>query len=86
MSNKRILPGEAKINATKKTGQEYKLTNKEIKLRESRANKLIALPVMPLIPGPTEISGKSSIDWLDEKTRLERIEVEDQDNVMAGLN
>jgi hypothetical protein len=86
MSNKRILPGEAKINATKKTGQEYKLTNKEIKLRESRANKLIALPVMPIIPEPTKISGKSSIDWLDEKTRLERIEVDDQDNVMAGLN
>jgi hypothetical protein len=85
MSNKRILPGEPKKDATKQTGKEYKLTQKEIKLRESRAHKLVALPVMPII-GEVHLSGKSSIDWLDEKTKLERIEVEDHENVMAGLN
>jgi hypothetical protein len=85
MSNKRILPGEPKKEATRQTGKEYKLTQKEEKLRKSRANKLVALPVMPII-GYIELSAKSSIDWLDEKTRLERIEVEDYENVMAGLN
>lgn len=62
MNNKRILPGEPKKEATRQTGKEYKLTAKEIKLRQSRANKLIALPVMPII-GHVELSDKSSIDW-----------------------
>jgi hypothetical protein len=85
MSNKRILPGEPKKDATRQTGKEYKLTNNEIKLRESRANRLVSLPVMPVI-GYVELSGKSAIDWLDEKTRLERIEVEDHENIIAGLS
>jgi hypothetical protein len=85
MSNKRIVPGEPKKEATKQAGKEYKMTRGEIKLRESRANNLISLPVMPIIGG-VALSGKSTIDWLDEKTKLERIEIEDHDNVMTGLS
>jgi hypothetical protein len=76
MSNKRMLPGENKIAATKRSGKEYPLTQEEMKLRLSRAKKLIALPVRPLI-GHIELSAASDIDWIDDKTRLERQEVED---------
>jgi hypothetical protein len=31
------------------------------------------------------LSAPSDIDWIDDKTRLERQEVEDLDNVAAGL-
>jgi hypothetical protein len=85
MSNKRILPGEAKKDATKRSGREFALTQKEIKLRLSRATKLIALPVRPLMPWEYALSGASDIDWIDDKTRLERQEVEDLENVAAGL-
>ena len=85
MSNKRIVPGEPKKDATKRTKTEYKLTQKEIKLRESRAKKLIPLQVRHII-GPIEISGEAHVDWIDEKTRLERMEVRDGENVAAGLN
>jgi hypothetical protein len=50
MSNKRILPGEARKDATKRSGKQFPLTQKEIKLRLARAKKLIALPVRPLMP------------------------------------
>jgi hypothetical protein len=85
MSNKRIVPGEPKKDAAKRTKTEYKLTQKEIKLRESRAKRLIPLPVRHII-GPIEISGEAHVDWIDEKTKLERLEVRDGENVAAGLN
>jgi hypothetical protein len=85
MSNKRVLPGEAKKDATKRSGKEFPLTQKEIKLRLSRARKLIALPVRPLMPWEYALSAPSDIDWIDDKTRLERQEVEDLENVAAGL-
>jgi hypothetical protein len=85
MSNKRVLPGEAKKDATKRSGKEFALTQKEIKLRLSRAKKLIALPVRPLMPWEYALSAPSDIDWIDDKTRLERQEVEDLENVAAGL-
>jgi hypothetical protein len=85
MSNKRIVPGEPKKDATKRTKTEYKLTQKEIKLRESRAKRLIPLPVRHII-GPIEISGEAHVDRIDEKTKLERMEVRDGENVAAGLN
>jgi hypothetical protein len=85
MSNKRIVPGEPKKDATKRTRTEYALTQKEIKLRESRAIKLIPLQVRHII-GPIEMSGEAHVGWLDEKTRLERLEVRDGENVAAGLN
>jgi hypothetical protein len=31
------------------------------------------------------LSAASDIDWIDDKTRLERQEVEDLENVAAGL-
>jgi hypothetical protein len=85
MSNKRILPGEAKKEASKRSGKEFPLTQKEVKLRLSRAKKLIALPVRPLMPWEYALSAASDIDWIDDKTRLERQEVEDLENVAAGL-
>jgi hypothetical protein len=85
MSNKRVLPGEAKKDATKRSGRAFPLTQKEIKLRLARAKKLIALPVRPLMPWEYALSAPSDIDWIDDKTRLERQEVEDLENVSAGL-
>jgi hypothetical protein len=41
--------------------------------------------VRPII-GAIELSATSDIDWIDDKTRLERKEVEDLENVVAGLN
>jgi hypothetical protein len=54
-------------------------------LRESRARKLIPLQVRHII-GPIEISGEAHVNWIDERTRLERMEVRDGENVTAGLN
>jgi hypothetical protein len=85
MSNKRILPGEAKKEAAKRSGKEFPLTQKEVKLRLARAKKLISLPVRPLMPWEYALSAASDIDWIDDKTRLERQEAEDLDNVAAGL-
>ena len=85
MTNKRVLPGEAKKDATKRSGKVFPLTQKEIKLRLSRAKKLVALPVRPLMPWEYALSAPSDIDWIDDKTRRERQEVEDLDNVAAGL-
>jgi hypothetical protein len=86
MSNKRMLPGEHKIDAAKRSGKEFPLTQKEIKLRLSRAKKLIALPVRALNELQlSQLSAPSDIDWIDDKTRLERQEVEDLENVAAGL-
>jgi hypothetical protein len=85
MYNKRMLPGEAKKEATKRSGKEFPLTQKEIKLRLARAKKPIALPVRPLMPWEYALSAASDIDWIDDKTRLERQETEDLENVAAGL-
>jgi hypothetical protein len=85
MSNKRILPGEARKDATKRSGKQFPLTQKEIKLRLARVKKLIALPVSPRMPWEYALRAPSDIDWIDDKTRLERQEVEDLENVAAGL-
>ena len=99
MSNKRIVPGEAKKDAIKrqskregKTVREYEreipkdfqFTQKETKLREGRAKKLIPLMVRHVL-GHIEPSAPSLPTWLDERTKMERKEIEDIENVSAGM-
>jgi hypothetical protein len=85
MSNKRIVPGEPKKNAERNTGRSFPLTPGEIKQRASRSSKLIALQVRPII-GFIELSGRSVPTWLEERTKMEREEVTDGENVSAGLS
>jgi hypothetical protein len=87
MSNKRIVPGELKRKAAKTVGDaaKFALTKAEIKLRESRARKLMPLQVWHTV-GLIPLSEKSIPDWLDERTKLERQEVNDHENVTAGLS
>ena len=99
MSNKRIVPGEPKKDAIKrqskregKTVREYEreipkdfqFTQKETKLREGRAKKLIPLMVRHVL-GHIEPSAPSLPTWLDERTKMERKEIEDIENVSAGM-
>ena len=91
MSNKRMVPGQSKVDAVKRgqtnglPDKRFALTKGEKALRDSRARKLIPLPVRPIL-GPPPLSGKSIPEWLDERTKMERLESDAHDNITAGLS
>jgi hypothetical protein len=84
MSNKRVVPGEKAARKESKIVP-IVLTKKQIQTRKDRARKLIPLMVRAIL-GPIDLSGKSIPTWLDERTRMERMEVQDSENVTAGLS